>query len=575
MSVQSPTYKVEFWNGANFRHGFGYGYDAHIVSLRVKPGLTSAIGSFEISIPDTGSSGNAFNNIGVYEDVYIGLGYTTDPGNTFFRGKIDTVKMEFSANQGWLRIFSGRDYGEALLRYLERQAFTGSASGSTIILKDDSGLNSDNQYIVNETALYALVMDNTKVFDGMNEISDFINKDFNVDTNSKLHWFERQSTVGSNTFVVGTNIISYRFFDDITDSFNQYYVFGLADSSVTSGSYWPINRDSYTENETGSWRGYANSGSDTEVTIFVDAVNYKTGSYSLYGQYNLQGGVPAWIKLIYTLTGSLMLNSNDFVDFWRCGYITSGPGSNHYYASKVKLKTDDDNYFECNLEEINANNPTRLWVNYHIPVGPEVEGGSLTGSIDQNTGSYKWSRVGRPDWYNINKFELDAYGSAEFLNLYNKLWIDGLYFGTRFQFQSGSTGSQTRYGFRPKVIIDDRYNSTEYCKNVATILLEMNSGSTRQIEIITTGSPNLSMGYRYAITIPSEGISAQYYELIDLEHRIDAGEGFTSKCLLTDKKQLRVPIPLINYAIQAAISKQVTMRDIERRLGARIPSWWP
>ena len=52
--VFAPAYKVEFWSGSTLLHGFGSGYTNKISSFRIKPGLTAAIGSFEIEIPDTG-----------------------------------------------------------------------------------------------------------------------------------------------------------------------------------------------------------------------------------------------------------------------------------------------------------------------------------------------------------------------------------------------------------------------------------------------------------------------------------------------------------------------------------------
>ena len=43
--------------------------------------------------------------------------------------------------------------------------------------------------------------------------------------------------------------------------------------------------------------------------------------------------------------------------------------------------------------------------------------------------------------------------------------------------------------------------------------------------------------------------NSKMIKLIDLEKNW-SNDSFTSKCLFTNKKQLRIPIPIINYPIQ-------------------------
>ena len=128
MSFIIPSYRFDFYSGSTLLHRFGEGYTNKVSSWRIKPGLTTAIGSFEVEIPDTGSNatglsiGTAFANIDVYNIVYCRYNTSsTLSENPQFVGLIDTKKVEMTEGGGFLRTFTGRDAGEALFRILERR----------------------------------------------------------------------------------------------------------------------------------------------------------------------------------------------------------------------------------------------------------------------------------------------------------------------------------------------------------------------------------------------------------------------------------------------------------------------
>ena len=548
-----PVYAVRLSGSSNWLgepYNFGTtGVTNKVSSIRVKPGLTSAVGSFEVDFPDTGSTGNAFTGISLFNHVWVWLDYDATGSTPTMQGRIDTLETDFSESRGYIRKLIGRDYGESLLRILERRAFSGSASGSIVLMNDDASLNTNHKYIDNNTTVYNIVMDNDNVHEGMTVISDFVNKDFYVDEQKQLHWFTKQPA-GTHPFVVGENILSYRVFNDISDCSNKVYVFGSSDPNGTTGSFWPLDKsgqyDTWTQADTTDWSAYTNSGSEQADVADSWDVDPKIGTRFIKVGAALYFNVDSWLGLRFTLPTTLMFNSGDTVNFWRKGIVDDLQIGNYIRPTKLRLKTDSNNYFETTLEGMHENSYT--WVNYKIPLGPVNEGTATTGSQDTSTGSYLWSRIGVPDWYNITQFELSAYFHTETVEDC-VLSIDQLYFGTRFYGVASSSASQTSYGLREKIIKDGRYNSNLYCQNVANTYLSINSSSTKQIEILTTGSVDLIMGYTYPLTIPSENISAANYELIDLEHKFDAG-GFTSKCLFTDKKEISTPIPLINYPVQ-------------------------
>ena len=581
-----PVYAVRLSGSSNWLgepYNFGTtGVTNKVSSIRVKPGLTSAVGSFEVDFQDTGSTGNAFTGISLFDHVWVWLDYDATGSTPAMQGRIDTLETDFSESRGYIRKLIGRDYGESLLRILERRAFSGSASGSIVLMNDDASLNTNHKYIDNNTTVYNIVMDNDNVHKGMSEISDFVNKDFYVDEQKQLHWFTKQPA-GTHAFVVGENILSYRVFNDISDCSNKVYVFGNSNADPVSGSYFPLSAqgapnsfDVWTQQDTTGWSAFVNSGSEIAAGCASSNTHTKIGTYYMEATAPVDFSTSAWLGIRFNLPQRLMFNSGDTVNFWRIGEMLLSSGDDTAIRPlKLRLKTDASNYFETTLEETNS--IALNWINYKIPLGPANEGVAATGSIDSNTGSYKWSRVGTPDWYNVTSFELASYNHTRYINDNVYLGVDQLYFATRFQGVASSSASQTSYGLREKIIKDDRYNSRQYCQNVADTFLSINSSSTRQIEILTTGSVDLIMGYTYPLTIPSEGLSAANYELIDLEHKFDAS-GFTSKCLFTDKKEISIPIPLINYPLQSTFNmkafKDELDREANRIIGPSVASGW-
>jgi len=568
VSVYNPVYRVEIWSGSTLRHAFGLDSTKYVNSLRVKPGMTTTIGSFEITVPDADLTNNPgmYNNVLPFEDVYIWLGYTNTGSSALLKGKIETIKSNLDPSRGWVRTFIGRDYGECFHRVIKREAFN---TGSTVIVQNIrnnctgsiyGGLSTSNTYIETDTQAGSLTLDNDSCQKGIKEISDFVNRDFYVDTNKVLHWFTRQSQTGSEIYTTGSNIFDYKVTKDMSNVINDIYVFGIRDPAGMTGSDWPTNHDDWTDTGSASlymWESYVNSGSgNTYIFPGMYALEPATGSAALRTAFDVVVGYPATGSFLCHITGSgssiwqkssLMISDNDVLHFYFGTESTIGgiTCSNH----RVRLETDQNNYFECLLENPTTSG-TVAWAERTINLGPTHEGISTTGSANQTTGSYKWQVVGNPDWFNINHLRVLCVGSVGAGSSTLILTIDGVYFGTKFQYHTGSTSSQTTYGYRPYVYTDERLTSNEYCQNKAGTLLAAGSTPVTQIQLTTTGSPALQIGNRHQIVIGAENISG-YYELIDIEHNYEAGE-FRTTCTFTDKKELRTIVPIINYPVQKA-----------------------
>jgi len=576
MTVPTPVYTVEIWSGSTLRHRLGYtgsGWSTKsITSLKVKPGITSAIGGFELTVPDSTDLGayGLYKDVLNYEDIYIWLGWEATGSSALFKGKIDTIKSDWNRSVGGTRTFVGRDYGEALFRILKRRAYTGSTRLTVINLKNNAGLDASDTEIVSSNTIYPMVLENETCFAGIKEVSDFDNKDFYVGTNKYLYWFTRQTQTGSEIFTTGSNILSYKVVRDVMPDKNMIWVFGMRDPANITGSDWPVNHDDWTESGslTGSWTGHVVSGSgeaDIPVVIGTDGtLDVATGSAGIKTVFTSADEADSFtITLKKTIPDSpVRCLSGDILHFYY--WNTSNPQK--HFTFKVRLETDASNYFESNLENSYSLTAKRERT---IGLGPSNEGVSSTGSEDTDTGSYKWERTGDPDWFDINYITLIG-GFSQSAATNAGIKIDGLYIGTRFQAYTGSAASTGSYDKRPLVVVNNRLNSTEYCVNEGGTLLAKLKDPLTQITVTVSGSEGLQVGKRYSGSIPAENING-YYELIDLEHRFNASEGFVSKMTLSDKKEIRTPIPIIDYPTMVAEEQKSLWDQILDALGIPKP----
>jgi hypothetical protein len=592
-----PVYRVEFWSGSTLKYAFGYGATNYVTSLSVKQGLTSTIGSFEIIIPDTtailGVPG-AFKDINVFEDVKIWYGYDITGSTNQFAGKIETIRSEFSARNGWLRTFIGRDYKECMDRILQSRGYyhddlfpeddaadnivkslrnlcTGSTKGN---------LSTDDAYIVASATEYPSSVENEKVFNIMKTISDFVAYDFYVDVNKKLHWLPRDSVAGAEVFTTGANIKDYRVDRELSHVINQVYAFGQRDPSWT-GSDWPQDHDIWTEtgSETtgSSWTSRVTDvirGIDTGSTRIYDDINKISGSYSIdfyIGNPGFQNGDNVVFTATKTLPKTLFVTNGDFLHvYYGTLWALETP-----VKCYVRLETDSNNYFESRIEDHykwwGIGGGYAGYLEYTLFLGPEYEGFSQIGSQDSTTGSYRWKRIGYPDWFNINSITFLTSGSwnGGAVGQAN-IFLDGLYIGTKFQAIGSNITSQNLYGFRPQIENSNTYNSNLYCQNIADTLIIRQKDPIIQTTITVTGSPGLQVGNMYLINIGSEGFTPANLALIDLEHKFDS-QGYTSICTFTNKVELGNVIPIINYPVMASQHQWNFWEWLRKRLFPGIP----
>ena len=269
-----PVYKIEIYannngNIGSLRHTFGFDLEKQVSNWNIKFGMTKAISSFEIEIPETGEdatthmvTGETYSDIDVFDFVKIWYGYTgegqgySDP--YMFIGRIDTKKVEMNEN-GCIRTFAGRDLGEILFRHIQRRSFTGSTEQTVKEILSSCSIETGGNYqtITPHSDEAYFFTANKSSFDSLQDIAKLDKNDFYIgsgssETNPHLHVFEQNSKYASgeviSSFVEGENIFSYSLVRDIGEVKNDVYVFGQEIDSLNSGSFFPQSRHEFTDN---------------------------------------------------------------------------------------------------------------------------------------------------------------------------------------------------------------------------------------------------------------------------------------------------------------------------------------
>ena len=574
-----PVYVINILSGSTSKALFSSGGTNKVNYLSIKPGLTNTIGSFEFEIPDvSGSLGTAgaFKHIHPFYNVDLALGYT-NTGSLNFSGKIETIVSGLSVKTGYTRTFLGSDKGECLTRVLSNRAYVNN-SGDTIVQglrnhctgSTTGNISTSDTQLSGDSSDYNIVLNNENILTGLKKYSSRANKDIYVDTGSLLRSFTKESLTGSQVFDSG--FLEYTVSEDLNPVKNDVYIFGMRNPANISGSDIPTNHDDWTEITTDDWAGsvyYYQGAKIVDYVLSLDTGTKATGSASFEANSGTETvSHLSVIESIITKTVSpvVMLTSGDYIHFYLNTIMAfTGP----LYADttqQIRLGKSTTDYFKCDLEHTSD----QAFQEFTIDIGPDSEGVSTPGSINTSTGSYKWERIGDPDWFNINRIVFYSTCSTINTSMIADVFVDGLYFGTKYQSHKSGSNSIQKYGLRKHIESSSEYNSNEYCEVVANMITGSLLEPVTTIDITVTGSLGLSMGSKYSVVIPANDINS-YYQLIDLEHIIDTS--FRSVCRFTDNSELRAIAPIINYPVVEAEEKWTMWDYLKAQVGRTLSTF--
>jgi len=549
-----PVSKIETYTGAVLDHTIEPGTDA--IAIIVKETLTGGIGTFSFTLPGIKGSRYPYNDIAVNDIVKVWLGYDSISGDPLTKGRIYEITAPLNVQSGYLRHFSCSNQGEILQRRIKTRKVWDGIGASTIVeeLCDDLGLGKTE--VTADATSVDLICDGETYFDVLRRISDYwasggsqIKKDFYVDIDNNLVWKVRPiRSAGVETLTVGQNIMSYNLLRDILSVKNKIYVYGQRvqfnpKDPTAIGRKFPVDGDSWT---------YGTGWTPIQGALITYSTAPKVGSnclrcisdaggdcqfYRTFSQLHVEG------KAGYTM-----------LEFW--GRRDALLATNHH----VKIYCpDDSNYYEFEFEDPGSNG---VWAYTITSLGENNTYNAVTNPDGE------WVVNGSPTWENMQGIEVfvDSGGSFN--------WdTDGLCLSYgRWRDTAEDATSQSNYGQRDLIIVDDDLASDGDCEKRAETLLYQLKDPVLRLDISTPGNTNIKIGDRLSITIPAENISAVDYDVITVQHQLLAESGFVTRATLVNSANTRTVPPTTLSEVLVDTSKNLSrlgkgVRDIAWRRG--------
>jgi len=261
----------------------------------------------------------------------------------------------------------------------------------------------------------------------------------------------------------------------------------LADKSV------PADKDAWTESlnpANGAWSAAAGDVSLDTTFKAKGSASIKVHSVSMY-----------WVGAVFTLNAGKEVNSNLYPLLSFLAYLEKSYNGN----VSVLLYDTADKYARKNIT---------------VAPGKWRKTDLRTGLANE----MEWEDVEAGfDWANIKKIRIDGWfsgvGSGDF-------WIDQLYFGgRRYAATREDATSQSNYGLRELVEVDEELVSDNECDLRAKALLDYFKNPAEYLRLNTTildyGTTPLLPADKIHVTLPNENVDSDF-RIESVEYSVDA-----------------------------------------------------
>jgi len=537
MSVEIPKMAVVF--------GSVTPPQGDIINCRVHLGCTKEVSSFEVLLQnwDKKYSPGGTSPITVGLDGHIDIGRGTNVPQIITL-RVEEVRCESSPTENYIRV-SGRCWGEKLFRKVVTKDYV-SQKGEDIVknLMDAyvglSHVRDTTELVENtDTTFTTLEYENTPVFDILKYIAESSDKlgvigyDFRVAPDGKFEFFPKNSKTSSVSLSEEIEVSEYR--KDILRIRNKIMVYGLADKSV------PPDKDSWTESSLDGW-------STSQGHLGLGYINPKVGSHYVdcYKDGSSEGQ-----DLDFKKTHDVVISPAKLV-MWLTRDIYDVDSTNSYIRI---LAPDASNYWQVNWADLNVPNIAQGWGLNEIILS---KGNIYNASTNPNG---KLHKVGLPSFLNIqgilfHKVDVGATGTVD-------LRVDGLHYeGCRYVATQEDAASQTAYGVREYVEVDEELVSDNECYLRAKALLAYYKDPAEYLVVKSTvldyANTPLLAGDKIHVTLPNENVDSDF-RIESVEYRVDA----KTQTLEITLELGKVP-PLLADYLYCLRAKTVTVENLAR-----------
>jgi hypothetical protein len=397
--------------------------------------------------------------------------------------------------ESYVRI-SGRCWGERLFRRVVTKTYENKKGEEIVkdLLDYYVGLshvrNNTELVEATDTTYTRLEYENTPVIDILRYIAESADKagvigfDFRVAPDAKFEFFPRNSKASAVS--LSEKIEQSEYGSDIHRVRNKIAAYGVADKSV------PLNKDAWTESLTpadGAWTATSGTVSFDSAFKVKGSGSIKTSAQNLsYGGclFTLNAGKEVNAELYPVL--NLWLNRESSFN----GNVTLTLFDAADRVAGREFTVGHEKWFQTQMRVGAAN--ADLW---------QVESG------------FNWTQVKKVRvvcWF-------DSAGTGSF-------WVDGLFFGgRRYSALQEDAGSQSSYGLRELVEVDEELWSDDECTSRANALLASLKDPAEQLmfrsTVVDYGNTPLLPGDKVHVTLPNEGVDGDF-RILSAEYNVDA-----------------------------------------------------
>ena len=494
MSVDLPTISVVF--------GSVTPPQTDVIDLKVHLGCTNEVSSFECLLQNFDGkyspNGSSPINIGADGRIYIGRG-----SNCPLIAYVRVEEQIFLSNsvENYLRV-RGRCWGERLFRRTVTKTYENKKGEEIVkdLIDYYVGLSHerDGTELIEktDTTYTKLEYENTPVFEILKFIAETADKsgvigyDFRVAPDGKFEFFPRNSKISPISLLEAIEYAEYR--KDIHRIRNKIIVYGAPEKAK------PSNKDAWTET----------------LDIDNDGVNdwvsgTGTGQVSLDNGTKIVGNYSIRHETIGSdYYGSLLLYlSNNIVN------------CNKY--PRLHFQIRKQNSFE-NTIHVGLHDAWGNWAHHWTSVPPDEQWHIIEIEVGKKNED-RWQVEEGFDWSQINEIRWDCYfpetGTGSF-------WIDNLFFNNcRWEATREDPTSQTNYGLRELVEVDEELHSDMECDLRAKALLAYLKDPAEYLKVRTTvlnyGENPLLPGDKIHVTLPNENVDSDF-RIISVEYHVDA-----------------------------------------------------
>jgi len=465
--------------------------------LRVHLGCTDEVSSFDCLLVNFDKKYTVTYPINVGDDgsISIGRGVNCPLVATV---RVEEIRCESTPIENYIRV-RGRCWGERLFRRQVTKTYE-NKKGEYIVkdLIDNyvglSHVRNSTELVENTDTTYTLLeYESAPVFDILKYVAGSADKagvigfDFRVEPDGKFAFFPKNSKTSSVSLSERIEISEYR--KDIHRVRNKITVYGAAEKAR------PADKDAWTESLTptdGAWNAYGGGS-----TLSLDSADKVVGSYSI----KTSGGTGTGLIFTFNAGKEQDCNLHPSLTF----QVKTASG---YPDLTVELE-DTAGMIVGRYERIRDGD----WVLQSFPVGKK--------NSDQwqhsvfNTQPFDWGNV------KYVRFVVSSTVGVD-------LRVDNLFFNKcRWESVQEDSASQTAYGLRELVEVDEELHSDNECMLRAKALLAHLKDSAEYItvrsNVVDYGTSQLLPGDKIHVALPNENIDADY-RIISVEYRVVAAE---------------------------------------------------